>query len=146
MNGPVLAGTIWLGVFALLVVAEMISVGLTSIWFAISALISSIMAFFGADIYAQLVSFIIFSVVFLVVLRPYTKKRINTHTELTNAEGYVGKTFLTVTEIDNDKNMGQIRIGDVEWHAVSEDGSKISCDTKVVVTAIEGTKLIVKRA
>lgn len=146
MSGPVLAGTIWLGIFAVLVVAEIISVGLTSIWFAISALLSSVVAYFGANIYVQLTVFIVFSILFLLILRPYTMKKINGKTEATNAESFIGKTYVTIADVDNDKDMGQVKVGDVEWTVFSEDGSFIPKGTKVKVTKLEGNKLVVIKA
>ena len=63
--------TIWLIVFVVLLLAELTTVGLTTIWFAIGALVSLIsVTVFNPNWYIQLIIFIVVSVVSLITLRP----------------------------------------------------------------------------
>ena len=39
-----------------------------------------------------------------------------------------------------------MKVGGEEWSAISEDGSPIEENTKVIVLGVEGNKLIVKKA
>ncbi|MBR0145400.1 MAG: NfeD family protein [Eubacterium sp.] len=137
------AGLIWLGIFAFMIVAEATSVGLTAIWFAGGALVSSVAGFLGADIVWQIVIFMVVSLALLIALRPLAKKRIMKHITPTNADSLIGQFYPALTKIGPGHETGQIRIGDVEWRVVSEDGSEIPEGTVVEIRRIEGTKLIV---
>ena len=75
MSDASIAGLVWLGIFAFMIVAEIVSVGLTAIWFAGGALVASIPAFLGVGIPWQLVIFMVVSLVLLIVLRPIAKKK-----------------------------------------------------------------------
>jgi len=82
---------VWLVVSAALIVAEIISLGLTTIWFAIGALAAALAAFLGAGISIQLIVFAVLSVVFLVFTAPVARKHFMRQPEKTNVEGLIGK-------------------------------------------------------
>ena len=143
MSDASIAGLVWLGIFAFMIVAEIVSVGLTAIWFAGGALVASIPAFLGVGIPWQLVIFMVVSLVLLIVLRPIAKKKMIPKVTATNAEGLSGEIYPAQKKIGPGHEAGQLRIGDVEWRAISEDGSEIGEGTQVVIRRIEGTKLVV---
>lgn len=143
MSDAAKAGLIWLGIFAFMIVAEVASVGLTAIWFAGGAVIASFAAFLGADVVWQIVIFMAVSLVLLVVLRPLAKRKMLKHITPTNAESLIGQIYPALSRIGPGHEAGQIRIGDVEWRAISEDGNVIPEGTAVIIRRIEGTKLIV---
>jgi len=137
------AGLIWLGIFAFMIVAEIASVGLTAIWFAGGAVVASVAGFLGADVVWQIIIFMVVSLVLLIVLRPLAKKKMLKSVTPTNAESLIGQVYPVLSKIGPGHEAGQIRIGDVEWRAVSEDGREIPAGSEVVIRRIEGTKLIV---
>ena len=57
----------WLMAFIILVVMEFLTMGLTTIWFAIGALVSFFASLFGAAVWLQIVLFLVVSLVVLVV-------------------------------------------------------------------------------
>ena len=65
--------------------------------------------------------------------------------EKTNTDSLIGRTEKILTTVDNGAGTGMLKLGDVEWRAVSEDGSVIPEGTLVVIQKIEGTKLFVRR-
>ena len=65
---------IWLILTIVFIVVEMITVGLTSIWFAAGSLLSLIAAALGAPFGVQLAIFFIVSVVLLLATRTWVKK------------------------------------------------------------------------
>ena len=143
MSPEVLDGTIWIGIMAIAILVEIMTVGMTSIWFAGGALVSSIAAFCGANVTVQIIIFMVVSVALLLAIRPLVKKKMKIETTATNAEEMIGECYTVLSEIGPGKEPGQIRIHDVEWRALSEDGSVIPAGTPVIVQRIEGTKLIV---
>ena len=143
MSDAAIAGLIWLGVFAFMIVSEAVTVGLTAIWFAGGALIASISGFIGLNWAWQIIIFMVVSIMFMIALRPLAKKKMMPKITPTNADSLIGQFYPVLKTIGPGHDAGQIRIGDVEWRAVSEDGMIIPEGTVVVIRKIEGTKLIV---
>jgi len=61
----------------------------------------------------------------------------------TNSELNVGKSAVTIEEIDNARGTGRIKLDGVDWRAVSADNSVIAKDTVVTVTEVQSAKLVV---
>lgn len=144
-NPSVFQVAFWVVLVIVFIVVEIISLGLTSIWFAIGALAGAIAAGFGAPIWLQCILFIVVSAIALGSTRGLATKYLNNKLEKTNAEGLVGDTVYVIEEIDNKKATGKIRVRDLEWtaRAVSDD-QIIPKDAKVVVREIQGVKCIVE--
>ena len=66
---PAMLNLIWLGLFILLLVIEIITVGLTTIWFAQGALAALAANVMGADLIIQIIIFLAVSVVLLIFTR-----------------------------------------------------------------------------
>ena len=143
MSDAAIAGLIWLGVFAFMVVAELATVGLTAIWFAGGAIFASIAGFLGLGWPWMLVIFMATSLVLLIVMRPLAKKMMMPKLTATNAESLIGQFYPLIQKAGPGHQTGQVKIGDVEWRVISEDGSEIPEGAVVEVRKIEGTKLIV---
>ena len=144
MSDSAKAGLIWLGIFAFMIVAEITSVGLTAIWFAGGAVVASVAAFLGVDFVWQIIIFMVVSLVLLIVLRPLAKQKMLKHITPTNVESLIGQIYPVLSKIGPGREAGQIKIGDVEWRAISEDGSEIQESIIVEILRIEGSKLVVK--
>lgn len=136
---------VWLVVSAALIVAEIISLGLTTIWFAIGALAAALVAFLGAGISIQLIVFAVLSLVFLIFTAPVARKHFMRQPEKTNVESLVGMIGVVTDAIDNLKSEGTVSLNGQEWSARSESGENIEKDCRVSVVSISGVKLIVKR-
>lgn len=99
---------IWAAVFVLFVIAELSTVQLVSIWFAVGALVTLIFTcLFEMSLLAQLCIFILASGIFLLITFPYLKKRRNKGHVSTNTGLYIGKTATVIEEIDQDKGTGR---------------------------------------
>ncbi len=137
--------TFWIIAFLVLLIAEIISLGLTTIWFAGGALVAGVLAFLGAGSVVQFVAFAVVSLVLLLTTRPIAMKHFsNDNMERTNVEALIGKAAMVTATIDNDKSQGQVKISGMEWTARSKDGQIIPKDTKVNVLEVSGVKLIVE--
>lgn len=138
--------TIWLIVLIICIIAEAISLGLTTIWFAGGALVSAVLAGFGLPIAVQLVAFFVVSLLLLFFTRPIAVKYFNVKRVRTNVEGLIGKQGIVTVDIDNVRATGQVTVNGQEWSARSvDDNVNITSGTVVKVKAINGVKLIVEK-
>ncbi|MDE5908220.1 MAG: NfeD family protein [Lachnospiraceae bacterium] len=137
--------TIWLIVFVACIVIEIITMGLTTIWFAGGALIAAVAAALNAPLWLQIVLFIAVSLVLLYFTRPVAVKYFNKDRVRTNAESLVGKQAIVISEIDNLQGIGQVTVGGQEWSArTTIEGITLPVGSVVIVKAISGVKLMVE--
>ena len=134
----------WLAVFVLLIVIELATMGLTTIWFAGGAVAGFIASMLGANVVIQAVVFFVVSIVLLIFTRPFAVRYINSNKTKTNIDGLIGQEALVLEEINNNRETGCARLEGKEWTARSVDDTVIPADTVVIVERIEGVKLIVK--
>lgn len=135
----------WLIILVALVVIELLTMGLTTIWFAGGALVATVAAVFGAPLLLQIILFLIVSAVLLYFTRPVAVKYFNKDRVRTNAESLVGRQAIVISEIDNLQGIGQVSVGEMEWSArTRQDGIVLPVGTVTVVVAINGVKLIVE--
>lgn len=139
-----MSSIIWLVILAVMIVIEIATLGLTTIWFGIGAIGAAIAAWMGYGIWIQLAVFTVLSVIAMALCRPFAVKYLNKDKEKTNVEDIVGRTAVVSRQIDNELATGEVKINGMEWTARSEDGRVISENERVTVVAVEGVKLIVK--
>lgn len=137
--------TIWLIVFVACIVAEIISMGLTTIWFAGGALASTVVAAIDGPLWLQITVFAVVSLVLLYFTRPIAVKYFNKDRVKTNAESLVGKQAIVISEVDNLQGIGQVTVGGQEWSArTTEEGITLPVGSVVIIRAISGVKLMVE--
>lgn len=135
----------WLIVLVILVVIELLTMGLTTIWFAGGALVATIAALFHAPVAVQVILFLVVSGVLIFSTRPLAVKYFNKDRVRTNAESLVGRQAIVISEIDNLQGIGQVNVGGMEWSARTRvDGVKLPVGTVTTVLAINGVKLVVE--
>ena len=134
----------WLAVFVLLIVIELATMGLTTIWFAGGAVAGFIASMLGANVVIQAVVFFVVSIVLLIFTRPFAVRYVNSNKTKTNIDGLIGQEALVLEEINNIRETGCARLEGKERTARSVDDTVIPADTVVIVERIEGVKLIVK--
>ena len=128
----------WLGAAAIFVVIEIITMGLTTIWFAGGALVGAVMAAFSLPLWSQIIAFVIVSVILLILTRPWALKYLNSRTVRTNAA-------LVTQDIDNLNAKGQVKVEGQIWTARSiSDDVQLHEGQKVMIESISGVKVIVK--
>ena len=136
---------IWLALMAVLLIIEIVTLGLTTIWFAAGALFAFFAALLGMNQGIQIGVFVVVSVVLLFFTRPLAVKYLNTKTIKTNTEALVGKTARVIVDINNLKSQGQVVINGLEWTARSSDDTVVfKIGDAVTIVGIEGVKLIVE--
>ncbi len=140
------AGVLWLIVAAVLAIIEALTMGLSTIWFAGGAVAAAIAAMLGCPFAGQFVIFLVVSILLLYFTRPLVKDKLKVGTTKTNADAMVGKTAVVTSEITAIMP-GQVKVGGMEWSAVSTDEElPLAEGTTVTITGIEGVKLIVSRS
>lgn len=137
-------GILWLVIIIVMAIIEIITLGLTTIWFAGGALAAFIADILGAGLVVQIVLFIAVSFLLLVFTRPFAMKIMNKDKIRTNAESLIGKSAIVIEEIDNLKAKGLASVNGQEWTARSADDTVITKDTVVEIADIKGVKLIVR--
>lgn len=136
----------WLGLLIILLVIEIITVGLTSIWAAGGALAALILNILGLSLVWQVVAFFIVTFVLLIFTRPFAVRFINTQREKTNYEGIIGKTIRIAERVDNIRQTGMAVVNGQEWTVRAEDEQEIlEPETLAKVVNISGVKLIVRK-
>lgn len=138
-------GIFWLIVVGVMAVIEIITLGLTTIWFAGGALLAFAASLLGANLLVQSILFVVTSVVLLAVTRPLAVEFFNKDRTKTNAESLIGKTALVQQEIDNLKAAGMVAVDGQEWSARSADDRVIPAETLVEILEISGVKLLVRQ-
>lgn len=135
---------IWLAALVILLLAEALTLGLTTIWFAGGALIALIAALVGANVWVQLGIFLAVSLLLLIFTRPAALRYMNKSTLKTNVDSLTGEVGVVSERIDNLEATGKVKLNDVLWTARSEDGTVIEEGAIVEISRVEGVKLIVK--
>ena len=136
---------LWLGLLILLLVIEIATLQLTTIWFAGGALAAFIATELGANATVQWAVFLILSFALLILTRPVAMRYLNKGHVKTNADSLVGRTAVVSKEINNLAQTGEVMISDVSWTArTRESGCVIPVGGRVKICAIEGVKLLVE--
>ena len=136
---------VWLIILILAIIVEVISLGLTSIWFAGGAIVAILATLLHANVPIQVALFVISSLLLLYFTRPLAVKYFNKDRIKTNVETLIGRQAVVISEIDNLQGIGQVTVGGQEWSARSVDERKqIPVGAVVEIIAINGVKLIVR--
>lgn len=138
-------GWAWLIIVAACVVIEASTMGLTTIWFAIGALVAWFVYLFGFSINVQIVIFLFVSIICLILTRPIAVKKLKIGKSRTNIDSLIGEKFKVIETINNINNEGTVNAKGQLWSAKSINNEIIEKDELVVVREIKGVKLIVER-
>ncbi len=134
----------WIALFVVLIIIEIFTMGLTTIWFAGGALAALLANLLGASNVIQWILFFVVSIILLFATRPFAVKYLNKGRVSTNVDSLIGQMGIVEQEIDNLKAMGCIMINGQDWTARSASNDiLIEKGKTVVVQSIEGVKLIV---
>ena len=143
---PAMLNLIWLGLFILLLVIEIITVGLTTIWFAAGALAALAANVLGANLIIQIIIFLAVSVVLLIFTRPWAEKHLNRKRVRTNYEREIGKVIRITEKVNNLDQTGKSVVDGQEWTVRSKNDSEIfEAGALARVAAVSGVKLIVEK-
>lgn len=139
--------TVWLILFIVFLVLEVLTAGpLISIWFCFGSLAAMIAAGAGLKLFPQLVIFVVISVAFLILTKPFVKKFLKIKDTKTNADRILDLKGIVSEDIDNVLGKGAIKVDGKEWTARNIDNDEIILKgTEVKIIQIEGVKALVKK-
>lgn len=137
---------IWLVLLILLLIVEIITVGLTSIWAAGGALAALILSLIPVSVGWQIAAFLVVTSLLLIFTRPIALKALNAKREKTNYKSLIGKTIRITQRVDNLSETGSAVLNGTDWTVRTEDeGEILEEGTLAQVVDISGVKLIVKK-
>ena len=131
----------WLIFFIILVIIELITINLVTIWFAFGALVTSLVSLYTTDTVILLAVFTLVSLLLLLITKPVVKKLKVKKVVATNLDQVIGKTGVVTETIAKDK-IGEVKVLGKRWSAYSD--REISKDKKVKILSISGVKLKVE--
>ena len=136
---------LWFSVIILSLIIESQTADLISVWFAPSALVAMILAFFDVSFGIQLLVFAALTVIGLIlaftVIRPAMKKK-DTVVK-TNADALAGKNAVVEEDIDNAVPTGVVKVNGQLWTARMEDPTHTAIKGDwIIIVRVEGSKLI----
>ena len=124
---------------------EIFSSGFWFLWLAIAALLVAGAAAAGilTTLPAQLLVFSIITLVLIVFTRPLLMKTVKSNDTVSNVKALIGQQGMALTPI-SPLNFGQVKVNGEIWTATANE--YIEENIRVVVTGIDGVKLVVDKA
>ncbi len=137
----------WLAVCIIMIVIELTTVAMVSIWFAGGAGAALIAAMLGAGIEVQWIAFVLVSLILLTVFRKKITVCFNKNVTPTNIDRMIGMKARVLETINNADDKGTVELNGQEWTArCIDDSGIIESGTHVIVDHMDGNKLFVKEA
>lgn len=135
----------WLLVIVVLLVFELLTLGLTTIWFTFGGLIAMAIAAADGPFAFQFAAFVVISLLAMVLVRNVALERFNQNRARTNVDSVLGQKAIVTQKINNLKSEGQVVLNGMEWTARSTTDAEIEMGAVVVVKRVSGVKLIVEK-
>ena len=134
----------WLIIAVVLTIIEVVTLGLTTIWFALGALVMIFLSFTPIPFAVQVLVWLLISSALLYFTRPYAVKKLKVGKEKTNAESLIGKKALVVKTITKFEK-GEIKLNGLIWGAKPDQDEELEKDSECEVIRIEGATAVVKK-
>lgn len=132
----------WFIAFVILLIIELVTINLVTIWFAIGAVAAIIATIFTDSILIQCIVFVAVSVISLLITKPLIKKIKKFEVEPTNSDRVIGKVGDVTKKIGKNK-YGEVKVYGNTWTASSNQ--VINVGERVKVLSIDGVKLVVEK-
>ena len=131
-------------IFAIAVgIGEIFTAGFFLLPFAIGGAAAAILAWVDAPAIAQWLVFFGVSTISLVYLRRFIGRQDEGEQPRVGANRWVGSEGVVLEGIDPHSGTGMVRILNEEWRAAAP--GKIPAGSRIVVTAVDGARLVVER-
>lgn len=121
--------------------AEVFTAGFFLLPFAIGAAAAAVLAWVDAHILWQWLVFFVGSAVSFVYLRRFVRRLDKDEQPRVGASRLLDAHGKIIERVDDDAQTGMVRIGGEEWRASAAE--PIEVGTRVMVTQIDGTRLVV---
>ena len=134
--------SIWLVIFIVLVIIELLTINLVTIWFAIAAVFALLVDIITRNTMLEIIVFILSSFLLLLLTKPLIKKIKVKKVEATNLDMVINKIGIVTEDINQDK-VGEVKVLGKRWSAYSN--TELKKDEKVKILSIDGVKLKVEK-
>ena len=134
---------LWTIFSIVLAVGEMFTAGFFLLPFAVGGAAAAILAWTGAALIAQWLVFFGVSLFSLAYLRRFIGRQDEGEQPRIGANRWVGSQGVVLTGIDPYTGSGMVRILHEEWRATA--AGKIPAGAKIVVTEVDGARLVVEQ-
>ena len=135
---------LWLILMVLFTIAEIGTVSLISVWFALGAFAAMLAALLKLGVLVQIVLFTVVSALSLALIYPRIRKKTAANRTPTNADRIVGMTAVVTEAIDAIAGTGAVKVDGKVWSARTADGGTLVPGALVKVRKIEGVRAIVE--
>ncbi|SDX98706.1 NfeD family protein [Lachnobacterium bovis] len=136
----------WLTLMMILIINEILTVGLVTIWFAIGAAVATLAAGLGAPIYVQIILFLAVSIVLLFYTKPFMDKYVVTRKVATNIDSIIGEKIEITQKVESYGKVGVGKLQGKEWSIIAENPKEeFEAGEICQVVKVQGVKLVVKK-
>ncbi|HWC12185.1 MAG TPA: NfeD family protein [Acidimicrobiales bacterium] len=112
--------------------------------FGVGAIVAAVMAFVGGSVALEWLAFVLVSAIGSAVLRPLARRLDQGPTHAIGATRWVGREAYVLRDIPSEPGAtGLIRLDREEWRAESLMGVPIPAGSTVLVSRVDGTRLVV---
>ena len=122
---------IWLGIVIFLTLIEVVTIGLTTIWFVVSGIVSMILSLFIDSVEVEFAVFVLGGVLLLITTRPYLLKKLKVGESKTNLDRIIGMKGVVSENISN-LSPGEVKVDGKRWTAISDNDIKKGSTVEVL--------------
>lgn len=133
---------LWLIIFIVLIITELLTINLVTIWFAFGALLALVVEVGFSNIVLDIITFVITSFLLIILTKPIISRLKVKKIEATNLDMVINKIGIVTEDIKQDK-IGEVKVLGKRWSAYSN--TEIKKDEKVKILSIDGVKLKVEK-
>lgn len=133
----------WIILAILFLIGELLTGGFYLLSIALGAIAAAILNYLQFSLTAQIIAFILITIIFIVISRPlYRKFNKNVNEKKPNTERLIGLAAKATEDIGPNQ-IGSINVKGEIWKAISDE--RISKGEEVKIMEIDGVKLKVKK-
>lgn len=136
---------VWLGVFAVSVIIEAATQGLTTVWCAVSALLMIVISLTEIPVGWQILIFCLITIALFITTRPVLLRKMNSAKTKTNVNSILGQEVIVTKAVSKFEKGEAKSTNGVIWSISSKSGEDIPCDAVCIVREVEGNTLYVER-
>ncbi len=142
---PYMMAYIWIALAIVMVLVEITTVQLVSVWFMVGALCAALTTLFTDSVVIQLAVFVGVSLLALLLTRPLVRRLKENRVQLrTNIDRLPGEKGVMLKPVENTESVGQAKVLGKVW-SVKTDNPPLKEGDTVRVIAVDGVKLIVEK-
>jgi len=137
----------WLVAGVALLGVEVLSLVFFALFVALGMFAAAIAAAAGAEVWLQVVLFLVVGLLGIVVARPPLLRALQLRRgdiTLPGVQNLVGQQAVTVDRVGDEHHPGHAMLAGERWLAVTDAGHPLEPDVPVTVAAVRGTTLLVR--